>query len=61
MRSIELICMLEKCNLDGSENMTLDKCLKNGHPCYYLHVTEEKIQPNDVAWGRFKENLNRKP
>jgi len=60
VKSIELVCLLDRCNLDGTDVMSLDKCLKNGKPCYYLHVTEPKNDPNSEAWGKFKKNLKDK-
>ena len=54
MQNLVLKCSLPRCNIDGSKEMNLDKCvLNNGSPCYYLMVKyEDNCEPEDI-WKKF--------
>jgi len=54
MENLVLRCNLQRCNIDGSTDMTLEKCvLNNNTPCYYLIVRKgSEDRPEDV-WKKF--------
>jgi hypothetical protein len=54
MQSLSMKCNLQRCNVDGTLEMTLDKCvLVHASPCYYLCIkTYDEERPED-AWKKF--------
>jgi hypothetical protein len=61
MQSLQLRCSLQRCNLDSSAEMNIDKCiLTNVSPCYYLMIkASDEGRPED-AWKRFDQFVARK-
>ncbi len=61
MQSLYLKCALPRCNVDGTKEMTLEKCvLTNCSPCYYLIVkNEEQCEPEEV-WKKFDNFVTNK-
>lgn len=61
MQSLSLRCNLQRCNLDGSLEMSVEKCvLTNNSPCYYLLVkTNDEGKPED-AWRKFDAFVTKK-
>jgi hypothetical protein len=54
MNGLYLHCSLQKCNIDGSKEMSIDRCiLRNNTPCYYLLIKETSVAPEDEAWRKF--------
>lgn len=65
MQSLHLRCSLQRCNVDGTVEMNIDKCvLANSSPCYYLMIkVREEDSPEDV-WKKFDNfvtSKNKKP
>ncbi|MGC8764830.1 MAG: hypothetical protein ACP5QT_02985 [Brevinematia bacterium] len=54
MQCLYLRCSLNRCNVDGTKEMRLEKCIQaNSSPCYYLIVkTEEETEPEEI-WKKF--------
>lgn len=54
MQNMILRCTLQRCNVDGTMEMKVEKCvLKNSSPCYYLTVKViDEANPEDV-WKKF--------
>ena len=54
MQTLHLRCSLQRCNVDASRELNLDKCvLAHSSPCYYLLIrVEDEAEPNDV-WKKF--------
>ena len=54
MKSVILRCQLKRCNVDTTEDMSIEKCvMSNGSPCYYLISTQTDILPEDMVWDKF--------
>ncbi len=61
MHYLELRCNVKKCNIDGSTDMLLEKCVpSNGHPCYYLSVKTEEDDGREDAWKKFDSFVDKK-
>lgn len=54
MQYMTLRCTLQRCNVDGTLDMKIEKCvLKNASPCYYLTVKAvDDANPED-SWKKF--------
>lgn len=60
MKGILLKCSLDRCNLDGTQDMNLDKCaITNGSPCYYLLIKNNADDPEERVWSKFDEFVNK--
>ncbi len=61
MQSLQLRCNLQRCNVDGSIEMQIDKCvLANASPCYYLTIKNcDEDRPEDV-WKKFDHFVTKK-
>ena len=58
MDSLKLQCSQQRCNIDGTTEMKLEKCvLTNATPCYYLIV---KANEPDDAWKKFNSFVSDK-
>ena len=61
MEKLVLNCTITRCNVDGSEKMSVDKCvLNNGSPCYYMAVKDAKLEPEDDSWKKFDSFVKKK-
>lgn len=61
MKSLLLQCNLKRCNIDGSKEMSIDKCiLTNNSPCYYLLVKSAEETSEENAWDKFDEFVDKK-
>ncbi|MFN4217251.1 MAG: hypothetical protein ACK4HQ_07630 [Brevinematales bacterium] len=59
MKHLVLRCNLMRCNVDGSEEMSLEKCvLRNDSPCYYLLYQSREDGHPDQVWQRFGSFVN---
>lgn len=67
MQSLYLRCTLQRCNVDGSSVMSLEKCaLSHSSPCYYMTVKENEEEHPEDAWKKFdhfvtKQTTPKKP
>lgn len=61
MQSMVLRCTLQRCNVDGTTEMKLEKCvLKNSSPCYYVTVkVMDEGNPEDI-WKKFDNFVTKK-
>ncbi|MEJ5285530.1 MAG: hypothetical protein ACP5Q5_10875 [Brevinematia bacterium] len=54
MKSLLLKCSLPRCNVDGTKEMNIDKCvLNNSSPCYYLIIKDEDGCEPEEVWKKF--------
>lgn len=61
MKTLILRCALPRCNIDGSKELNIDKCiLQHSTPCYHLIVKDgEDFEPED-AWRKFGDFVSKK-
>lgn len=61
MQSLILRCTLQRCNVDGTLEMKIEKCvLRNSSPCYYLTTkVYDETKPED-AWKKFDNFITKK-
>jgi hypothetical protein len=54
MDGLKLQCSMQRCNVDGTTEMKIEKCvLTNASPCYYLMIkVNDEDRPEDV-WKKF--------
>lgn len=56
MKSLILRCQLKRCNVDNTEDMSIEKCvMNNGSPCYYLLSQQTDVLPEDMVWDKFNQ------
>ncbi len=61
MKNLVLKCSLPRCNVDGTKEMNIDKCvLANASPCYYLIIKEEDGCEPEEIWKKFDNFVGRR-
>ena len=61
MKALTLQCSLQRCNIDGSKELSIDKCiLSNNSPCYYLLTKSDQETSEESAWDKFDDFLDKK-
>lgn len=65
MQYMTMRCNLQRCNVDGTLEMKVEKCLysnQNGNscsPCYYLNVRVSEEGVPDDAWKKFNSFVDK--